>query len=422
MLFGPQEYERSPLSTKQKIVRAYIRAINQDISPINALKAAVVSVFGAGAAVGVGLEKVFSKFTPTKRSRDQITPNTVISESALLPSSKKPKAMKNLRFEEDTEAMDVEQEAAPTAMVAKASSTATAPAGGGKKGIAHETPISTFNPFLGIPDTANVILPWTSYLTWVTPSDKTSVSLEIRLTSPYDPLVSQVVAPSPSAAVAGGRFNAKPAFDTVGGSWPASPGSYPTTLTVGNNVNEAPYYRGYYDKLYGSYACLGCEYKLTFQNTVRTEANRDVVICYGVDSFSNANTGRRFPNAPVAIMKYWPDLSWTTVKSTGDKTTDGAYTVIQGQYKTGTVSRNVQNDEDLKTWTQVGSTPSLSEHLVLRLFNAEFNKTDEHIPIMVKIEMKFIVQYKDKNVNARYPSTAQTPFQLAIPTDFFQTV
>ena len=358
--------------------------------------------------------------TAKKRSRGEITPNTVISESAELPASKKkfskPKMKKELF--PDTEDMEVEAEA-----VQAVSKAASAPAATGKKGgIAKETPLSTFNPFLGIPDTANVILPWTSYLTWVTPADKTTVSLELRLTSPYDCLVSEIQAVTPSASIAGGRFNRKPPFDTVNGSWPAAPSEYPTQIGAGANTTEAPYYRGYYDKIYSQYACLGCEYKITFQNPVRNQANWDVVIAYGVDSFSNANAGRRFPNGTPAQMKYWPDLSWTQVKSTGDQTTDGCYTVIQGQYKTGTASRNVQNDEDLRTWTAVGSTPSLSEHLILRMGNSEFNQANAYIPIMVKIEMKFIVQYKDKKVQARYPVSGQTPFALNIPTDILTLV
>lgn len=334
------------------------------------------------------------------------------------PDTIEKKKAKMSTFIEDEEMENApELQATSTASVAR---TAAATTGGSNGGLYKETPLSKFSPFLGVPDTANVILPWTTYFTVITVADSTTTEVNLRLNTPYDSLVTQVNTPVPSATTATGIYNRKPAHNQVNGNWPNPLWPYPQTIPAGVNTTECPWYRRYYDKLYEKYACLGCEYEITMQNAVMNEPNYDVTVAYGVDSFSANNAGRKFPVATLSQMQYWPDISFKKINSTGDNVHDGSYSVIKGQYKSGSATRNVQNDEDLKTWTDVGATPSLTELLVLRFANSEFNKQDARIPIMVKVQMKFIVQFKDKKQNIRYPTAGLNPFTLTFPTDILQ--
>lgn len=283
-------------------------------------------------------------------------------------------------------------------------------------GVAKETPVSNPNWFIGIPDTASVILPFHSYLTVVTPSDFTGIKFEFRLNSPYDPVPSSIPNPPTTGAVVAGRFNRKPPVN-FGDPWPAVAPIYPQQTGA-----EEPFYRGWYDKIYDSWTCLGCDYEVTIHNTIRNNPGFDCLVAYGVDSFSIANDGRRFPNLNPRMTdaENWPDLKWKIVHSSGDNTHDGNFAVIKGHYKPGSAARNTQNDTDIKTWNRVESLPQLNEIMCLFFGNAELNSTNAHIPLMISLKLRYYIQFKDKDVRFRYPISTQGNLTLDYPADILQ--
>ena len=67
------------------------------------------------------------------------------------------------------------------------------------------------------------------------------------------------------------------------------------------------------------------------------------------------------------------------------------------------VNRNTVNDEEIKTWYVTGSEPSPTwvEQLVVAAYQSEFANGLSNIH--VKVELRYIVQFKDLQQKARYP-------------------
>jgi hypothetical protein len=321
-------------------------------------------------------------------------------------------AKKKLKMSSDDQ--DMEQ-AAPleTAMVmARGMASAPGTLGNG------ETPVDKWQtPHYGLPKTTTVILPITTYFTPVTFGDFKTIVCQFRMNSPYDCSMRSLGTPTPGSAIAEGVYNVQPGTGTT---WPNPAVTYPTTNALVSL--EAPQWRDYYDKLYQKYTVLGCEFTLTVMNP-RHARGRDVTIAHGFDAFSAANGGRVFPQEkPLNDMEFWPGLKWHVIQSSNDETQDGTITTIRGRYRPGQVERNVQNDEDVKTWTNVKSTPLLTEALTLFFGRASFNGNADKVALKCKMQLKYIVQYKDPKVEMLYPATGQTAFTLNIPTDVLSIV
>jgi hypothetical protein len=291
---------------------------------------------------------------------------------------------------------------------------------GGESKIGKETPVDRQNPHYGLPDTTTVVLPYTTYFSVVTPADQSVVTVRLRVNSPYDPLVSGLAAdPINGSALAAGRYRTK--VKTDGFFWSDPLQYFPVQNATGSSTADIPQWRTYFDKLYNKYTVLRCDYEITYQNPIEKRAY-DAVVAYGIDAFSTANDGRKFPtNANLQALEYWPDLKWAIVKSSAEKSDDGTWTTIKGSYVPGTAERNVQNDEDIKTWTTIGSTPSLTEELTLFHGNAGFNEKYVHIGVHVRVKLKYVVQFKDKTVNLRYPHGGQSDIEINVPTDILRT-
>ena len=285
-----------------------------------------------------------------------------------------------------------------------------------------ETPITRQRPHYGMQDTTTVVLPHTMYFSAVTydggvPSDgQKPTEFEIRLNSPYNYFMSQIgTDPAGGAGCAPGLFRRKPS-NFVPAEWTID--TYPSSA-AGSGTNEVAQWRTFYEKLYDKYTQLGVEYDVTFYNPINSEAQH-VAIAWGIDSYSVANGGRTFPGGrPAAEMEFWPGIHWAMVKSRADGSDDNRYAHIKGYYKPGQVDRNVDNDEDVKTWTSVGAVPTLIERLRFFLFPGAMNVGEHNIPLMVRVQMRFIVQYKQIKESVMYPA-GQTAFALNIPTDIKQ--
>ena len=125
-------------------------------------------------------------------------------------------------------------------------------------------------------------------------------------------------------------------------------------------------------------------------------------------------------------IRAFKDIKWYSIPS-------GKKSIIRGTYKPGQIKRNIVNDGDVKTWTKTdGSTPNLNEVLTLNfftdpLYNARYqdvweNAADDEptatgaaIPgvVNMEIKLKYIVQFKDLKLQARYPNTLTSGQDIA---------
>jgi len=359
------------------------------------------------------------------------TPDTAEATPTVKRSTRDPKSLKNAKAMSRLRgANDDDEDMQIAADLVKGSELSTARAasvaGTGGTGMARgnqETPIYKQVPVYGFPNTHTVVLPWTNYYSVITPANlgESNVGLEFRLNCPYDifPMSINNV-PTAGSAISEGRYNTKYGGGTT---WPNPLVPFPTSTSAGTNAfSEAPQWREVWDSLYTFYTVLGVHYKITIQNPYRAIGN-DIVIAETKESFSVANGGINMPGGRFfKEMEYWPGLKWHVIKSINDGTDDNSYATIEGYYKPGDISRNVQNDEDVKTWTLINNTPLLTERLRLFVGNASFNETQKAGGCNIKVQMKYIVQYKDLKIEVKYPTAAQTPYNIAFPTDILRTV
>ena len=97
-------------------------------------------------------------------------------------------------------------------------------------------------------------------------------------------------------------------------------------------------------------------------------------------------------------------------------------TVIKGHYKPGMIKRNVINDGDVQTWTSTSAqtTPSLRDELFIACYKDPMaaSPSGQIIGANFRINMKWIVQFKDLKVGARYPGAiSQATTTITPPTD-----
>ena len=287
----------------------------------------------------------------------------------------------------------------------EAAATAQLQIAGGPGGntVSKETPISIAQPSYGLQETHTTILPWSGWLAAAKLDHGGPVQLKLRMNSPYDMLDATTVAANTkglSATAIG------PANTSVGGSFPEDFEASATT------AYERPAWRNYWEAVYEYYTVLGCEYEIICTNPVSITAaadqpyNVDAVCAVQFDTYSSTatSTGNVMPLARLSQVRAFKNIKWYRINS------KNGMTIIKGVYRPGQAKRNIVNDGDVKTWTATGAGPAtLAEVLTLNFWADGLNNYGS-TGVNMEINLKYIVQYKDLKVQARYPTTA-----LALP-------
>lgn len=285
----------------------------------------------------------------------------------------------------------------------------------------QETPITRHPPTFGFPETMTTVVPYVTYFSVTPGATGLGTNVTIGVNSLYDIMAGHTVtaATASTACAAGNIYNciipraSTPAFGT-------SLFQFPSAISAGTSTLEAGQWRGVWDKLYDYYTVLGAEVDISVENCVSGANNADILLAWGYDS-TGVNNGNTFPtNTQQSEMEHWPGVKWKLVPwaANNDSAMSAKLTL---RYKANQVKRDVRNDEDVKTWTAVGSVPTYRERLRLYFFEGPFN-TVACSAANVKITIRHIVQYKDLKVNLRYPSSnsaAQTAFAVNFATDIF---
>ena len=358
----------------------------------------------------------------------------------------------------DTSENTMETTSRPTpAQPEAAAARVSASSSGGNNPVSKETPISEY-PSLsyGLQETHTTVLPWTGWISAVALDKETPAQLKIRMNSPYDMLDMSTI---DHGATDGAKYTVK-GFSRrpidIDGRYSTSGNiRFPTEFS--NNATEAtetPQWREYWAKLYDYYTVLACEYEIILYNPIQARQQRllpvptktlgtitypstmyvqdmgffntDCVVGLQYDSYSATatTTGNVMPVTKYEEVRAFKNIQWYPVPG-------GQKTVIRGQYKPGTIKRNIVNDGDVKTWTATGSAPpSLSEILTLNFWtdpffnarepdvygtagggtNTEPSATGSAMlgGLNMEINLKYIVQFKDLKLQARYPNTLIT--------------
>lgn len=192
-----------------------------------------------------------------------------------------------------------------------------------------------------------------------------------------------------------------------------------------NKVYAPPYptYTKLFNKVYENYVVLETRWKITVDNP-NTNVNSAAVVVWDYDTYGTSSTGNVMPQAALKDMLDWPNIHF---ERCGPKAiNDRGKMVFSDVWRPNQVDRNVKNDVDLKTWSVTGSEPDpvYFENLQLRFFKDYINAGENNVvgpDVCVFVELDYVVQYKDRKVNFRYPLDGQTEISLTYPTDILQT-
>lgn len=280
----------------------------------------------------------------------------------------------------------------------------------GSKGGVVETPVIRQTPHYGLPDRVTVVLPSTIYFAAITPTSFNSMTrVQVRLTSMFDKLITTRTTPVGSAAYAAGIYDRMMAPASTA-TWLATPPQFP------NSVTDNMQWRTYYTAMYQYYHCMGVEWELTMMNPQTNDAC-DIAVATYIDTFSSNNAGNIHPTTySMQEIEQWPDVRWTLVNASNENAREN-YKTIKGYYRPGMVKQNVENDEDVKTWTGIASVPALQENLTIAFGKAAFNSITAATGVNCRLKMRFIMQFKDINVQYKWPASGQSVITVAAPTD-----
>lgn len=355
-------------------------------------------------------------------TKDSSTPDTE-KRPSVPNSTRGPKVFKNAgtmkNWQEEAEGMDVDSQAPVLAKVNASTSTGTQT--GGRKN--EQTPITRMPPRYGFPNTATHVLHGTNYFTVVTsenPGVMMAARFRVRLTSMLDQIITTPSTVSSGATFATGIFSTATALQNSAASWSGTGLPYPDSS--GDNL----FMRSWLHKMYRYYAVLGVEYELECVN-MRDLAERDVVVARWIDTYSDVAATVHPTGGAVTMedMMSWKDVKWDVVPSATVASGGKRSHTIRGYYKSGMVKQNVENDDDVDTWTQVGQTPKLNEELTFAFgkhWNSVFNTAGSGCNLLnCRLTMRYIVQYKDLIPQLEWPTEAQTPVTFSAPTDILST-
>jgi hypothetical protein len=282
----------------------------------------------------------------------------------------------------------------------------------------QETPITNVPPTFGLPETHTAILPLTTYFSvaQMDHGDCSATTLKVRMTTPYDPIPTT----------------------PLSGTLPYSPtkGIYVHPLTYGNNPTyvagsffpktwtggEIPAWRDYYGNIYDVYTVLGCHWRATIRSAGSANG-ADITVATAFESYGASSTGNEIPaNATLDETYAWKGFKYSNLANYDNDQADRKdVIVISGSYKPGQSRTNVKNDEDVKTWTAIGSLPSLTEQLKIFFWRSPLaNSNTSHYGCNVMLEVKYIVQFKDLKTQGRYPKSGTTTINQSLPTDILQ--
>lgn len=311
----------------------------------------------------------------------------------------------------------------------------------GPNSVSKETPISNYPGLTyGLQETHTTILPWTGWLSVGGLGKTTPQQLKIRMNAPWDMLDVTTVADATPPGLQSSGFSRM----ILGHRGQATTATFPEQFTASaTTATERPQWRDYWSEIYGWYTVLGCDWEVIVHNplvlyqlsradalaqevgppqldqtvavNIPTKVNGDVVCAVQYDSYSDTatSTGNVMPLTRYSEIRNFKNIQWYPCPDGGRKT------VIRGHYKPGMIKRNIVNDGDVKTWTATGTTlPNLKEILTLNFFQDPFSNAEQiigengsstnanqNIGVNMEINLKYIVQFKDLKLQARYPNS-----------------
>ena len=336
------------------------------------------------------------------------------------------------------QAREMEIDAGGKTTESSALRTADASMAGGPNGTG-ETPVSMGVPReLGIfTETRTAILPLTYYVSLNNITDVTAVVWKIRLNCPYNNCIgNQLIVQTTGATRNRGPSNdLAQAISTNSSTLYAFPatlvGSVPETATTGSYGTVTadqckPAWLGWYEKIYESYHTMETDYRVTIMNTAINDRTSAIVL-ETMDTYTDSSTGNVTPtDAELHEILHWRNIKHHRITDKNDENRNNDTVVIQGKWKPGQLLHNTVNSEDIKAWYPTGAEPGSPnstwvEQLTLLTYKDEMMRSTGPLNLNMKVELRYVVQFKDLIQSARYSSFNDTDVTLSFPSDTWQT-
>lgn len=316
---------------------------------------------------------------------------------------------------------------------------AKATAGGatGESG-AQETPVDIPPRIQGnfFSETCTVSLPLVCYLSSNTQNKNSANVLRIRMNTPNEVLGNTtLVQQTKSVAKAKGISNTNSQELSAINHLLRGEGQFPTTI-VGATAKSAttssygviadnqcrPARRLVYDKVYDAYHVIACKWKITMENTSATCTNE---VFYQFDTVTASSISDMIPtNRESQFYRTWPRVKSVIMGPRNSGNSENNWRKeISGVWMPGQLHKNTVNSTDIKTWSPTNAVPpnTWREELVLLFFAGENTLSDASCSTNMRIDLEYIVQYKDLKLSIRYPHRTDTVQNLIVyPLDSLQ--
>lgn len=290
--------------------------------------------------------------------------------------------------------------------------------GSGPNGQSKETPVS--NPpsiTYGLQETHTTILPWNGWVSANLLDYGVAVKLPIRMNAPVDmiPITTQTDPATGAIYTVKGLYGSK-ASDVGTRSYIGFPANFASAST---DPTERPSWREYFFQIYEFYTVLKCHYEIIVENPMKSAnmPNNGILIGTQFDSYSDTagSSGNVMPDTTLMETLQFKGMKWEKVdgqQTNEQQRSDNNRTVISGTWMPGMTKRNIINDGDVKTWTATtgAAPPNLKEILTVNFWRHPFaivNTAGAAVTnCNIQINLKYVVQFKDLKLQARYPNTA----------------
>lgn len=179
--------------------------------------------------------------------------------------------------------------------------------------------------------------------------------------------------------------------------------------------NCRPGYLKWYTALYKMMHTMACDYRITFLNGADNNACTNAVVYEIDESYTAASgtTGLVPTNVAAGRIAHWPRLKKHKILSKHRHDSIGGPYTIQGTWTPKTNTREVVNEESIKTWypTAAADTAETSplwvEQKTLLAYSDEFESHYSSF-LNVRVDLRYKVQFKDLIPSVRYPYNTET--------------
>lgn len=266
----------------------------------------------------------------------------------------------------------------------------------------QETRITPAKPRYGIAETLTIGARYDWFFSIVAPDKQSAIPVKLNMNLLNGVIGSAWSNISTTSAPTKGLY----ADHVPGGSNGAAAFYSATSKNVAGGINQVPFFAGsslpagYEEgkKMYSHFSVISVDWKLTMANTYTAntlEPANQVMVFWGYECVG-AVSGHDmvYPNDMTLIDAIrHPELKAKLCKN--QCIMHDGFTTIEDTWYPNKVRRDVQNDEDVKTWTKVSTNPSMVETLKLMFYKPPFGFGGSYPPFLnCWFEAYFNIQFK----------------------------